>query len=96
MRLNQNEKILRYLTVRTDEDLKRAAGRAKPGEAPPRTGGYYDVDPAVAAAAAAAAEAAAGAVPAAVVPVAAAIAADLVPAEAAPANEAAPAANEEA
>ncbi|MEO8195166.1 MAG: 30S ribosomal protein S6 [Thermoanaerobaculia bacterium] len=55
MRLNQNDKILRYLTVRTDEDLKRAAGRAKPGEAPPRTGGYYDVDPAVAAAAAAAA-----------------------------------------
>ncbi|MEO7794099.1 MAG: hypothetical protein ABIV06_04940, partial [Thermoanaerobaculia bacterium] len=41
--------------IRTDEDLKRAAGRAKPGEAPPRTGGYYDVDPAVAAAAAAAA-----------------------------------------
>lgn len=53
MRLNQNDKILRYLTIRTDEDLKRAAGRAKPGEAPPRTGGYYDVDPAVAAAAAA-------------------------------------------
>lgn len=55
MRLNQNDKILRYLTVRTDEDLKRAAGRAKPGEAPPRTGGYYDVDPAAAAAAAGAA-----------------------------------------
>lgn len=53
LRLNQNEKILRYLTVRTDEDLKRAAGRAKPGEAPPRTGGYYDVDPAAATAAAA-------------------------------------------
>ena len=73
MRLNQNDKILRYLTVRTDEDLKRAAGRAKPGEAPPRTGGYYDVDPAAAAAAAAgavpAAEGAAVA-PAAVAPVA--------------------------
>ena len=51
MRLNQNDKILRYLTVRTDEDLKRAAGRARPGDAPPRTGGYYDVDPAAAAAA---------------------------------------------
>ena len=63
MRLNQNDKILRYLTVRTDEDLKRAAGRAKPGEAPPRTGGYYDVDPAVAAAAAAAATAAVAATP---------------------------------
>ncbi len=59
LRLNQNEKILRYLTVRTDEDLKRAAGRAKPGEAPPRTGGYYDVDPAAAAAAAAGSPAAA-------------------------------------
>lgn len=73
MRLNQNDKILRYLTVRTDEDLKRAAGRAKPGEAPPRTGGYYDVDPAAAAAAAAGAvPAAEGAVvaPAAVAPVA--------------------------
>lgn len=57
MRLNQNDKILRYLTIRTDEDLKRAAGRAKPGEAPPRTGGYYDVDPAAAAAAAASAAA---------------------------------------
>jgi small subunit ribosomal protein S6 len=61
LRLNQNDKILRYLTIRTDEDLKRAAGRAKPGEAPPRTGGYYDVDPATAAAAAAAAEGAAAA-----------------------------------
>jgi small subunit ribosomal protein S6 len=26
-RMRQNDKILRYLTVRTDEDLKRAAGR---------------------------------------------------------------------
>ena len=60
LRLNQNEKILRYLTVRTDEDLKRAAGRAKPGEAPPRTGGYYDVDPAAAAAVASPAAAATG------------------------------------
>lgn len=33
-RMRQNDKILRYLTVRTDEDLKRAARRkwsAKPG-----------------------------------------------------------------
>jgi small subunit ribosomal protein S6 len=36
LRLNQNEKVLRYLTVRTDLDLKRAANRAKPGE-PVRT-----------------------------------------------------------
>jgi small subunit ribosomal protein S6 len=66
MRLNQNEKILRFLTIRTDEDLKRAAGRAKPGEAPPRTGGYYDVDPAAAAAAAGAAAAGAEGAPAAI------------------------------
>ena len=32
-RMRQNDKILRYLTVRTDEDLKRAARR------PPRPGG---------------------------------------------------------
>ncbi len=36
LRLGQNDKVLRYLTVRTDEDLKRAAGRAKPGQ-PVRT-----------------------------------------------------------
>lgn len=64
LRLNQNDKILRYLTIRTDEDLKRAAGRAKPGEAPPRTGGYYDVDPNAAVAGAQAAEGAAAAAPA--------------------------------
>jgi small subunit ribosomal protein S6 len=28
-RMRQNDKILRYLTVRTDEDLKRAASRRK-------------------------------------------------------------------
>ncbi|HET9211502.1 MAG TPA: 30S ribosomal protein S6 [Thermoanaerobaculia bacterium] len=34
-RMRQNDKILRYLTVRTDEDLKRAARRpAKSGGAP--------------------------------------------------------------
>jgi small subunit ribosomal protein S6 len=97
MRLNQNDKILRYLTVRTDEDLKRAAGRAKPGEAPPRTGGYYDVDPAVAAAAAAAAaaasEAGAASEAAAVVP---AVDAAAAPAEVVSGTEATPAGTEEA
>jgi len=34
-RMRQNDKILRYLTVRTDEDLKRAARRQPSG---PRTG----------------------------------------------------------
>lgn len=29
-RMRQNDKILRYLTVRTDEDLKRAARRQRP------------------------------------------------------------------
>ncbi|RMH20929.1 MAG: 30S ribosomal protein S6 [Acidobacteria bacterium] len=29
--MNQNDKILRYLTVRTDLDLKRAARKGKPG-----------------------------------------------------------------
>ena len=29
MRLNQNEKVLRYLTVRTDEDLQRAVRKGK-------------------------------------------------------------------
>ncbi|HVT59803.1 MAG TPA: 30S ribosomal protein S6 [Thermoanaerobaculia bacterium] len=32
-RMRQNDKILRYLTVRTDEDLKRAASR-HPGRVP--------------------------------------------------------------
>ena len=97
MRLNQNDKILRYLTVRTDEDLKRAVGRAKPGEAAPRTGGYYDVDPAVAAAAAAAtaaasAEAAVATDAAVVVP---AVEAAVAPAEAVVGTEASPAGTEE-
>jgi small subunit ribosomal protein S6 len=34
-RMRQNEKILRYLTVRTDEDLKRAARRQPAGGAAP-------------------------------------------------------------
>ena len=33
-RMRQNDKILRYLTVRTDQDLKRA-GMPMPSEAPP-------------------------------------------------------------
>lgn len=41
LRLNQNEKVLRFLTVRTDLDLKRAANRAKPGQVP-KTGGYEE------------------------------------------------------
>lgn len=32
LRLGQNDKVLRFLTVRTDEDLQRAAHRAKPGQ----------------------------------------------------------------
>jgi len=36
LRLRQNDKVLRFLTVRTDEDLKRAANRARPGQ-PVRT-----------------------------------------------------------
>lgn len=36
-RLRQNDKILRYLTVRTDEDLKRAA-RRKPATSPSTAG----------------------------------------------------------
>lgn len=35
LRLKQNDKVLRYLTVRTDLDLKRAINRAKPGQAIP-------------------------------------------------------------
>ena len=38
-RMRQNDKILRYLTVRTDEDLKRAARRKPAGGAPTGTGG---------------------------------------------------------
>jgi small subunit ribosomal protein S6 len=32
LRLEQNESVLRYLTVRTDLDLLRAANRARPGQ----------------------------------------------------------------
>ena len=32
LRLKQNDKVLRFITVRTDEDLKRAAGRVRPGQ----------------------------------------------------------------
>ena len=32
-RMRQNDKVLRYLTVRTDEDLKRAARRQRPAPA---------------------------------------------------------------
>jgi len=32
LRLRQNDKILRYLTVRTDEDLRRAQNRIRPGQ----------------------------------------------------------------
>ncbi len=42
LRLNQNDKVLRYLTVRTDLDLQRAANRARPGQAAPRTSGYEE------------------------------------------------------
>src|SRR6185295_9101717 len=38
-RMRQNDKILRYLTVRTDEDLKRAARRQPAGGAAARPGG---------------------------------------------------------
>jgi small subunit ribosomal protein S6 len=44
LRLNQNDKVLRFLTVRTDEDLKRASNRSKPGVVP-KTGGYYEETP---------------------------------------------------
>jgi hypothetical protein len=37
--MRQNDKILRYLTVRTDEDLKRAARRKPSGRGPAGTGG---------------------------------------------------------
>ena len=45
LRLNQNDKILRFLTVRTDEDLKRAINRAKVAGTVPKTGGYYEETP---------------------------------------------------
>jgi small subunit ribosomal protein S6 len=38
-RMRQNDKILRYLTVRTDEDLKRAARRHPAGGAPSPSAG---------------------------------------------------------
>jgi small subunit ribosomal protein S6 len=38
-RMRQNDKILRYLTVRTDEDLKRAASRHPPTAARGGAGG---------------------------------------------------------
>ncbi len=38
-RMRQNDKILRYLTVRTDEDLKRAARRKPSERGPAGTGG---------------------------------------------------------
>lgn len=38
-RMRQNDKILRYLTVRTDEDLKRAARRKPAGGGAPSGGG---------------------------------------------------------
>lgn len=44
-RMRQNDKILRYLTVRTDEDLKRAARRqpAGGGPAPVPAGGAGEI-----------------------------------------------------
>ena len=38
-RMRQNDKILRYLTVRTDEDLKRAARRQPAGGVTPTVSG---------------------------------------------------------
>jgi small subunit ribosomal protein S6 len=35
LRLRQNDKVLRFLTVRTDLDLQRAANRARPGQTVP-------------------------------------------------------------
>jgi hypothetical protein len=32
LRLRQNDKVLRFLTVRTDLDIARATGRLKPGQ----------------------------------------------------------------
>ena len=45
-RMRQNDKILRYLTVRTDEDLKRAARRkAAGGGAPTGAGSSRNEEP---------------------------------------------------
>jgi small subunit ribosomal protein S6 len=41
-RMRQNDKILRYLTVRTDEDLKRAARRQPAPGAPVATAGVEE------------------------------------------------------
>lgn len=46
-RMRQNDKILRYLTVRTDEDLKRAASRRK-ASGRPATGEAAGNDPSTA------------------------------------------------
>jgi small subunit ribosomal protein S6 len=45
-RMRQNDKILRYLTVRTDLDLKRAGSRVAPVEAPVQPGAAPAVPPA--------------------------------------------------
>lgn len=44
-RMRQNDKILRYLTVRTDEDLKRAARLARPEGAGGSASGGQDNEP---------------------------------------------------
>src|SRR3954471_8730908 len=44
-RMRQNDKILRYLTVRTDEDLKRAARRPARSGAPSAERMTDDVEP---------------------------------------------------
>jgi small subunit ribosomal protein S6 len=43
-RMRQNDKILRYLTVRTDEDLKRAARRKPSTRGPAGAGGSGAMD----------------------------------------------------
>jgi small subunit ribosomal protein S6 len=43
-RMRQNDKILRYLTVRTDEDLKRAARRKQAPRTGPSLGGTDTTD----------------------------------------------------
>ena len=43
-RMRQNDKILRYLTVRTDEDLKRAARRKQAPRTGPGMGGTDATD----------------------------------------------------
>ncbi len=47
-RMRQNDKILRYLTVRTDLDLKRAGSRVAPLEAPVQPGTAATAAPAAA------------------------------------------------